>query len=47
MIYNCVFKAQFKTAPESQWMIEDLALSAAIYKMNVRPVHAPMLLRKD
>ena len=32
MICNCVSKEQFKTTPESQRMVEDLALSAAIYK---------------
>jgi len=32
MICDCVSKEQFKTTPESQRMIEDLSLSAAIYK---------------
>lgn len=32
MICDCVSKEQFKTTPESQRMIEDLALSAAIEK---------------
>jgi cytidylate kinase len=32
MICDCVSKEQFKTTPESQRMIEDLALSAAINK---------------
>ncbi|MGD9183401.1 MAG: cytidylate kinase-like family protein, partial [Desulfobacterales bacterium] len=30
MICDCISKEQFKTTPESQRMIEDLALSAAI-----------------
>jgi cytidylate kinase len=39
MICDCVSKEQFKTTPESQRMIEDLALSAAIHKalMDVGP----------
>jgi cytidylate kinase len=39
MICDCVSKAQFKTTPESQRMIEDLALSAAIHKalIDVEP----------
>ncbi len=32
MICNCVSKEQFKTTPESQRMIDELALSAAIHK---------------
>ena len=32
MICNCVSKEQFQTTPESQRLIEDLALSAAIEK---------------
>jgi hypothetical protein len=32
MICNSVSKEQFKTTPESQRMIEDLALSAALHK---------------
>jgi cytidylate kinase len=32
MICDCVSKEQFKTTPESQRMIEDLALSAAVEK---------------
>ena len=39
LICDCVSKEQFKTTPESQRMIEDLALSADILKalMNVGP----------
>ena len=39
MICNCVSREQFKTTPESQRMIEDLALSAAMNKvmMDVGP----------
>ena len=32
IICNCASKEQFKTTPESQRMIEDLALSAALEK---------------
>jgi cytidylate kinase len=32
MICDCVFKEQFKTTPDSQRLIEDLALSASIHK---------------
>jgi cytidylate kinase len=39
LICDCVSKEQFKTTPESQRMIEDLALSAAIHQalMDVGP----------
>jgi cytidylate kinase len=39
MICDCVSKEQFKTTPESQRLLEDLALSAAIYKalIDVEP----------
>jgi cytidylate kinase len=35
MICDCVSKEQFKTTPESQRMIEDLALSAAVEKVLI------------
>jgi cytidylate kinase len=39
MICDCISKEQFKTTPESQRLIEDLALSAAIHKalLSVEP----------
>jgi hypothetical protein len=39
MICDCVSKEQFRTTPESQRMIEDLALSAALKKalIDVEP----------
>ena len=35
MICDCVSREQFKTTPESQRMIEDLALSAAVEKVLI------------
>jgi cytidylate kinase len=35
MICDCVSKEQFKTTPESQRQIEDLALSAAVHKVLI------------